>query len=228
MYFNKNIFMNIRHAVILAGGSGTRLMPLTADRPKALVEIDGIPLIERQIKWLRSNGIKEIHLSCSAKWLDAFRAHLSSRVKYYPEPEPRDTGGGLKIVLDKAHINERFLLCNVDDINDIKLAEMAKIPDNVMALHKFRCPFGVPKTNSEFIIDFLQKPETDFWINEGIYLLEPSIAGMLTEKCNLERDVFPILAAAHKLRFYKHEGFWHTVNTVKDVTEFRKIVENKD
>ena len=221
-------YASIRHAVVLAGGSGTRLMPLTADRPKALVEVDGVPLIERQIKWLKSNGIQEIHLSCSEKWLDTFRERLGNSVKYYPEPEPRDTGGGLKIVLDETKLKERFLLCNVDDLNDIDLQTMGKIPENVMALHKFRCPFGVPKTNTEFIIDFLQKPETDFWINEGIYILEPYIAGMLTEKCNLERDVFPILAAAHKLRFYKHEGFWHTVNTVKDVTEFRKILENKD
>lgn len=228
----------IKHAVILAGGSGTRLMPLTQDRPKALVEVDGLSLIERQINWLRSNGIEKIHVSCSQRWVEMIRQKLGSEtdasggkastVFYYPEIEAADTGGGLKIVLDNVDINERFVLCNVDDLNDIELSEMEKLPGNVMALHRFRCQFGVPKTNGEFIVDFLQKPETDFWVNEGVYIFEPSIKNLLSEKCNMEREVFPKLASSKHLRFYRHEGFWHTVNTVKDVTEFRRIMENRD
>ncbi len=237
----------LKHAIILAGGSGTRLMPLTQDRPKALVEVDGLTLIEHQIKWLRSNGIENIHISCSQKWLEMIKQKLGEgidavndakrpstqgikafTVKYYPETEAADTGGGLKIVLDNANINERFLLCNVDDLNDIDISEMEKVQGNVMSLHRFRSQFGVPKTNGEFIIDFLQKPETDFWVNEGVYIFEPGIKEMLTEKCNMEREVFPKLAASHKLRFYRHKGFWHTVNTVKDVTEFKKIIDDRD
>ncbi len=236
----------IKDAVILAGGSGTRLMPLTQDRPKALVEVDGLTLIERQINWLHSNGIENIHVSCSQRWLEMIKQKLGGTgasqrreasihtgvkalsVNYYPEAEAADTGGGLKLVLDNTNIKERFVLCNVDDLTDIEISEMEKLPGNVMSLHRFRCQFGVPKTNGEFIIDFIQKPETDFWVNEGVYLFDPSIRELLKEKCNMEREVFPKLAASKQLRFYRHEGFWHTVNTVKDVTEFRKIMEKRD
>ena len=93
-------------AIILAGGRGERLMPLTADRPKCLVEVAGQPLIAHQLRWLAANGATQVVVSCGYHWqrIEAFVADGSAfglQVTYAVEDTPLGRGGGLRKALER-------------------------------------------------------------------------------------------------------------------------------
>ena len=203
-------------AIILCGGLGTRLRPLTNDKHKALVEIGGKPIIEWQLKWLKKYGIerKDVILACGYKH-EKLKDYFEDSVKYSIEKEPLGTGGALKQALNLVK-SEEFLVFNVDDLNNVNLDELKKLGSNSICVTRPRSPFGVVEIDGNKIVRFVEKPLLNVWVSMGIYLLNKDINNFLPEKGSLEREVFPKL----ELKAYKHEGYWYTINTVKQAQEF--------
>ncbi len=204
----------ITEAVLLCGGKGTRLRPLTENVPKALIEYRGKTLLEWQIEWLMKNGVKRIILATGfmSEKIEEFVKTLGYEAEILVSREygPAGTAGALRLAMDFVH-NSRVIVANVDCLNDIDLRELSD-HGNVMCLAQARLPFGVVITEVDIVRKFDEKPLLeDVWINSGIYILERNLD--LPEKGSLEYDVFPnILMHAHR-----HKSFWKAVDTLKDI-----------
>lgn len=207
----------IKDAVILCGGKGKRLGKIGEELPKALVPINGKPIIDYQIEWLKNYGVSNIVLACGYKW-EKLKEHLGDSVKYAVEETLLGTGGAIKNALKHVEGNDFFCL-NVDDLTDIDLNKLKELGSNAICLCKYRCPAGVVKTENGIVTKFEEKAVLEnVWVSCGVYILSKSIE--FPEKGSVEYDVFPKIT----LKAFKHEGRWVTVNTQKELEEAEKTL----
>lgn len=215
--------------IILAGGKGERLMPLTADRPKCLVEVAGRTLIEHQLGWLSSNGIGRVIVSCGYKWqriqlLVGDGAGFGLHVEYAVEETPLGRGGGLRKglgLLDAS--NEPVLACNGDVLTSLPLAGMVRkhLRSGALAtllLVPFVSEHGVVDVgDDDRITGFREKPNLPYWLSGGVYVVSPQVRKLLPARGDHETTTWPRLAKAGQLRGYRYRGLWQPVDSVKDV-----------
>ena len=218
-------------AIVLVGGRGTRLRPLTLDTPKPLLPIANKPFLERQLDWLAEFGIDHVVLSMG--YLpDAFEAHFDGstyrgmQISYAVEEEPLGTAGG--VAYAAAGSEERFVVCNGDVLTDLDLAEMVSFHDKNQAeaticLSEVEDPsaFGVVPTREDgSVIAFVEKPPADRapsrWINAGTYVLEPSFLERIPPRLNvsIERETFPkVIEEPDRLFGFQSTGYWLDIGT---------------
>ncbi len=217
-------------ALILAGGEGTRLRPLTSTVPKPVVSLAGRPFITFMLEWLRSHGVDEAILSCGfmaegvREVLGDGRA-LGVTLRYVEEPEPLGTGGALKFAQERLH--DRFLMLNGDVLTDIDLtAQLAQHERTgaraTLALIGVDDPsaYGLVRRRADLSVsEFLEKPNADEidtnLVNAGAYVLERSVLDEIAPagtRSSIERDVFPRLVN-HGLYGYEASGYWLDIGT---------------
>lgn len=213
--------MKTKEIVILAGGMGKRLRPLTDNIPKCLVPVNGKPLLEIQRDYLKSQGIEKIILACGHLW-EKIREMYGDEFVYSVESEPLGTGGAIKKALEHVEGNDFFVI-NSDEYCDVDLKKVEKVGSNAIVLSKFKCRFGLVDTKGSLITGFRQYPVLPYWANMGLYLLNKKIP--LPEKGAIETETFPKLALDGKLKAYKHEGIWFTVNTIKELEELENFLK---
>ena len=221
-------------AVILAGGYGKRLRPLTIDKPKPLVEIAGKPILLWQIEWLKKYNIDEIVLLVGYL-RDKIIEYIGSgrkfdvKVTYVVEDEPLGTGGALKNAEPVLRNEEKFLVLNGDIITNLDpLKLLANVNENIVvsiAAVPLRSPYGILSIDEKgYIIRFEEKPIIEnYWINAGVYAMTPKIFEYLPDKGDIERTTFPKLASEKRLIAIKYTGvLWRSIDTYKDVEEAGK------
>ena len=217
-------------ALILAGGEGTRLRPLTTTMPKPVVPLANQPFITFMIEWLRGHGVDDVILSCGFL-ADGVRRVLGDgeglgvRLRYVEEPTPLGTGGALRFAGDL--LEERFLMLNGDVLSDIDLsAQLAQHQRTgaraTIALFGVEDPsaYGLVRCNpDQSVSEFLEKPSPDEidsnLINAGAYILERSVLGAMAppgENISVERDVFPALVGEGLFGFVA-DGYWLDIGT---------------
>lgn len=211
--------------IILAGGLGTRLRPVTYETPKPLLTVKKKPIINHLIELFRKYGVKEIGILISRqheadfkRWRKAWENDLPVKdITIFFEEKPRGTFGGLEKL--KGWIeSEPFVLSNGDELKDFNLKELidfhnAHKPTGTIALVEVPDPqeYGVPVLEGHRITDFLEKPNPapSKFISSGLYILEPEIlkyADFSKEVLMIEKDIFPKVAVAGKLHGYKMIG----------------------
>ncbi len=220
-------------AVILAGGYGKRLRPLTEEVPKPLVEVAGKPIIIWQIEWLKKYGIRDFII------LVGYLRHriierlgsgqsLGVRVAYVVEDEPLGTGGALKNAEHLLRGEEVFLVLNGDiitDLNPMRLVEeleKRRGAVGAIAAIPLRCPYGLLEITEEGLVKgFREKPILrEYWVNAGVYALRSEILDYLPRKGDIERTAFPKLASEGRLIAVKYlDVYWRSIDTFKDVEE---------
>jgi NDP-sugar pyrophosphorylase family protein len=219
------------YALIIAGGEGERLRPLTDDRPKNMVPVAGRPIVERQLEWLRENGVSDAVFLCGYR-ADVLQAHVDDgssfgvRVRYSVETEPLGRGGALKQGFALVPEAEGTIIaCNGDILTDQALAGIiaahaARGASATVMLTPLKSPYGVADIEDDGrITSFREKPVLPYWINAGIYVLSRSFFASLPEVGDHEIETFPALAAEGKLFGYKSEAYWRPVDSIKDVSE---------
>lgn len=214
---------SLRTAVILAGGLGTKLRPITYEIPKPLIPIRGQPILKWQIQLLRSLGIDDIKVILTHQ-LDKIKKSIGDDVEYICDEKPLGTGGALNKIKNK--INSTFLVLNVDTLLHPK--------PNIVGMYNFHQDRGtatilvnlkqqaegygtIKVSDDNRVTDFIEKPDKSkaSLISTGLYIFEPSIFDYLTKKCSLEKDVFPKLAKEGKLYGYFFNGESYDVGTMK-------------
>lgn len=215
-------------AVILAGGKGTRLYPVTKEIPKPLLPIQKKPIINYLIDLFYSQGIKDIAVLISKDFREDFdwwqrRYFPKNNIKLVEEKEPLGTFGGLCFLKDWLS-NDSFFLTNGDELKRIDLKKMAdfhqklKTPATI-ALVKVPDPqhYGVVICKNGKVEQFLEKPKNppSKYINSGLYLLCPEIFEYHTgpKFLMIEKDIFPKLAQENKLAGFKFNGSWTDCGT---------------
>lgn len=216
-------------AIILAGGRGKRLKPVTDYVPKPLVPIKNIPIIEWQIKYLKKFGIKEV-IICTGYKADMIESYLNMKklgikIKFSIEKSPLGTGGAIK----KAGkmINEKsFFVINGDTITNIDLRKLTSKKNSIAAI-ELRTKYGILEVESDKIINFKEKKEIpDTWMNAGIYHLQKEIIKKLPVKGDIEKTVFPDYAKKGLLDTIKFKNVeWFSVDSFKDMEECSVKVE---
>ena len=216
-------------AIILAGGRGKRLRPITDYVPKPLVPIKNIPIIEWQLKYLKKFGIDEV-IICTGYKQEMIENHLNMKdigikIKFSIEKSPLGTGGAIKkagkMIKDKS-----FFVINGDTITNIDLKKLAT-KKNVIAAIELRTKYGILETDNGKIINFKEKKEiSDTWMNAGIYHLEKEILKELPNKGDIEKTVFPDYAKKGILNISKFKNAkWYSVDSFKDMEECALEVE---
>ncbi len=181
-------------AVILAGGQGTRLKPITDYIPKPLIPINNTPILEWQIRYLKKFGINDI-IICTGYKTDQIENFLNKKdlgvkVRFSIEKTPLGTGGALKKIAPL--IKEKsFLVFNGDTITNINLKKMLA-KTNSIAVIELRTKFGIIETADGKVKKFIEKKEiANVWMNAGIYHLDKKILKDLPIKGNIESTTFP-------------------------------------
>jgi len=213
-------------AVILVGGEGTRLRPLTYGTPKPMVPLFGVPFLERMLVRLRDAGVD--HAILAAGYMpraieDAFGdgSRLGMRLTYVVESSPLGTAGAIKNVAD--YIEDTFFVLNGDVLTSLDLRAMVAFHrerGGVGVLHAIRVDdpsaFGcIVRDDEKRIGSFVEKPRRDEAptneVNAGTYLLEPSVLDAIPAGRNvsIERETFPtLLAAGERLYSYVTNDYW--------------------
>jgi NDP-sugar pyrophosphorylase family protein len=224
-------------AVILSGGYGKRLRPLTEKIPKSLIEINGKPIIVHQIEWLKNQGINRFlilagYLADKIVELLGDGGRLDVEIEYSLEKEPLGTGGAIKNASDILVKEDKFLLVNGDIITNINIFTMIEALDEeyigILSTVPLQSPYGIIDFDSEGrIIRFREKPILeDRWINAGIYLLRNEILGYLPDRGDIEKTTFPELAKMGKLKVVKYMGvFWRSIDSIKDIEYVSKMMK---
>jgi len=215
------------HAVVLVGGFGTRLRPLTATIPKAMLPVAHVPLLVRLIGQLERGGVDRVTLALGflpEPFVEAFPDGRCGdvRLDYAIEPEPLDTAGAIRFAAEHAAIDETFVVANGDVLTDLSIADLvathrAAAAEATIHLIGVEDPsaFGVVERGADGrILRFVEKPppgtEPSNLINAGTYVLEPSVLARipLGERSSIERDTFP--AVARDGRFYSlaTDDYW--------------------
>jgi NDP-sugar pyrophosphorylase family protein len=213
-------------AIILAGGKAERLGDAAAGRPKALVPIAGQPLAAYQIRALAQAGVDRVLVSCAAGQSEDFREELDGLgVEIVPveEAEPLGRGGGLRNAARELRKPGDVFALNGDELLDVDLsAFLARHRKTAAAativVAPLQSPFGVVELGDDDIVTgFQEAPRLPHWVSCGVYVLGEEALQRLPERGDHERTTFPELADEGKLRAFRHEGLWLTVNTPKDL-----------
>ena len=216
-------------AVILAGGQGARLKPITDYIPKPLIPINNISILEWQIRYLKKFGINDI-IICTGYKTDQIENFLNKRdlgvkVRFSIEKTPLGTGGALKKIAPL--IKEKsFLVFNGDIITNINLKKMLAKTNSIAAI-ELRTKFGIIETADGKVKKFIEKKEiANVWMNAGIYHLDKKILKDLPIKGNIESTTFPKYARSGKLNFIKFKNVkWYSIDSYKDIEDCSKEVE---
>lgn len=224
-----------RQAVVLAGGEATRLRPYTDDRPKPLVEVAGKTIFERQVEWLAAGGVENVVVACGYR-ADVFEKFVEDTplpltVRIVREETKLGRGGGLKFgAAALPYPEERWLGLNGDVLTDAPVAEMiarhaATGAAATVAVAQYKCPYGVLQiADDDAVESFVEGPLLPYWINAGIYVLDPSVTEMLPDVGDHEDTTFPQLAKENRLFAYHIRGRWRGIDTVKDMMEASKAL----
>ncbi|MGK2949658.1 MAG: sugar phosphate nucleotidyltransferase [Acidimicrobiales bacterium] len=219
-------------AVVLVGGFGTRLRPLTLTTPKQMLPVGHRPMVEHVLAHLHAHGVDRAALALGYRpdaFVDAYPDGRCAGVElhYAIEPEPRDTAGAIRFAALDAGIGERLLVVNGDILTDLDIGQLvgaheASGAEGTIALHRVDDPsaFGVVPTEADGrVTAFIEKPPrheapTDL-INAGTYVLEPSVLQRIGADVavNVERVTFPAMVADRSLYAFDGDTYWIDAGT---------------
>jgi mannose-1-phosphate guanylyltransferase len=216
-------------AVILVGGEGTRLRPLTSTVPKPVVPLVDRPFIAYMLDWLRGHGVDDVVMSCGFLAAGVHNvlgdgSAYGVRLRYVEEPRPLGTGGAVKFA--ESLLDERFLMLNGDVLTDLDLgAQLAQHERTrargTLALIGVEDPsaYGLVRLNQDGSVrEFLEKPSADRidtnLISAGAYVLEREVLSLIPPdtEFSIERQVFPRLVG-DGLYGFAGEGYWLDIGT---------------
>ena len=225
--------------MVLSGGEGIRLRPITADLPKGLVKVGGKPLLQWVVEWLKANGTSNIVMGVAYlkdQITDFFGdgARFGVNIQYSVHTVPGGTGEGFRLAINRYVDDQTFFALNGDQITDLKLktllAEHRKndVLSTIAVVHP-RLPFGLVKIDkSGYCRGFLEKPLLkDLNISTGIYVFEREIVKHLPRTGDLERTTFPKLSRIGKVAAFRHNGSFITINSLRELEDAEKQLGNR-
>ena len=217
-------------AVLLVGGAGTRLRPLTYVVPKCLLPVGGKPLLERTMNYLSGHGFTE-YVLCVAylkrQIMDAFGdgSKLGFKIEYAEADSPLGTAGQLKTAA--RFLNGTFLAMNGDIVTNLNVSELVATHRRArgvatIALKEFgvKIPYGhITLDGTGRVTGFEEKPTLSYKANAGVYVMEPRLLEEIPtgRSASLETDVFPrLIAKGEAIHSYYESAYWSDVGSMAD------------
>ena len=232
------------HALILAGGKGERLRPLTDAVPKPMVKLNGRPILWHQVDQLREAGVTDVvflvgYLGEMVADYFGDGSAFGIRAHYSRERTPLGRGGALKqgMAMLSGGV-EPVIATNGDVVTDADLADLLADYQRRRAINPTHCasiltvpmtsPYGIVDTDGTGLVSgFREKAMLPHAINGGVYVLSPDIQDLLPEVGDHEVTTFPALAAAGRMSAVPSDRFWRSVDSLKDLREAAEHLESK-
>jgi len=225
-------------AVIMAGGEGTRLLPLTKDIPKPMLKIGGKPIMEYNVDLLKSYGIS--HVTLSVKYLKELieeyyqdGASKELEISYITEDRPLGTIGAVKQI-EEFH-NNYVLVMNSDLLTNINLEQMfdelvSSEADMVVATvdYKVQIPYGIVESDGSRIKALVEKPTYTYYSNAGIYMFKKEIIEMIPDNSHFNATdlLEKLLENNHKVTHFPINSYWLDIGKHHDFEKAQKDVKN--
>ncbi len=223
--------------VVLCGGRGIRMYPATEHMPKPLIEVGGKPILWHIMNQYSKHGHNDFILLLGFKG-EMIRDYFSKKENIAPEWNITflDTGlesrKGDRIRMAKDSIKgDKFLLAYGDDLCDVDINSVIKMHEENSKKVTFTgvrlvSNFGVLEMDENNVIrGFKEKPVLDHWISGGYLVMNKEVIDSIKPGMD-ETDAFDVLSKEGQVQAYKHEGFWKTMNTIKDVQELNDMWNN--
>jgi NDP-sugar pyrophosphorylase family protein len=213
-------------AIVLAGGKAERLGDAASGRPKALVEVAGAPLAAYQVSRLARAGVTRVIVSCGVDQGQLFEqelAGLGAEIVTAEEPERLGRGGGIKFAARLRQESGDIYALNGDELVAVDFAALLDEHRRAGALATIavaqpKSQFGVVDLDDDGVVHgFREGGKVPYWVNCGNYVLSEEAVARFPDKGDHESTTFPELAAEGRLRAYRHDGLWLTVNTPKEL-----------
>ncbi|HEY7603195.1 MAG TPA: nucleotidyltransferase family protein [Gaiellaceae bacterium] len=220
-------------AIVLAGGKAERMGDATGGRPKALVDVAGKPLLAYQVGRLANAGVRRVIVSCAAGQGEDFREELGElgvEIVCAEEPERLGRGGGIKFAAQARAEHGDVYALNADELVDVDFAALLSrhretAAAATVAIARPRSRFAVVELGDGDIVEgFTETGHDPYWVNCGIYVLSEETIDRFPDVGDHESTTFPELVAEGRLRAYRHEGLWLTVNTPKELRRAKEHV----
>lgn len=216
-------------ALVLAGGEGTRLRPLTHTVPKPVMPLAGRPFLTFMLDWLRTHDVDDVLLSCGflAHAVEDVLGdeHAGMRLRYVHEDEPLGTAGPIRLAADEGLLEDRLFILNGDVLTDMDLTaqlafheEKGAVATLALIAVEETASYGVvPTAEDGAVEEFLEKspgPAPTNRINAGAYVIEREVVERIPagRAVSFEREVFPQLVG-HGLYGFMSEGYWIDIGT---------------
>ena len=219
-------------AIVLVGGEGTRLRPLTESTPKPALTLVDRPFLAYMVEWLARHGVSEVVLACGflpdvlREALTGEEERAGARIRYVAEPAPLGTAGAIRFAAEELgeDLDDRFLALNGDVLTDLDLSALVRAHEErgaaaTVGLHPVEeaAAYGLVRNGPDGeVLDFVEKSgeRTSGEINAGMYVLERAVLDLIppAENVSIEREVFPRLVGKglHGLRL---DGYWMDIGT---------------
>ena len=224
--------------VIMAGGRGKRLMPLTSNLPKPMLPIGGRPMLHHLINRARSEGFRNVYISVNylaEKIVDYFGdgSEMGVSIRYIKEDKPLGTAGSLSLLPSEVR-GKNCVVCNGDIMTDVSLAELANQAqvnksDGLMSVKSqvWESPYGVVHCKGNVIVGIEEKPVRNDLVNAGIYVVGPRMIDLLKRDTHVDMtDLFlEALSIGLRVNSYEIEEAWRDVGRhsdyrlVKDISD---------
>jgi NDP-sugar pyrophosphorylase family protein len=221
-------------AIILAGGKAERLGDAAGGRPKALVEVAGKPLAAYQVGRLARAGVTRVIFACAdgqgALFVEELQG-LGAEIVAAEEPERLGRGGGIKFAARLRQERGDVFALNGDELVDVDFsgllaAHRAGGALATIAVARPKSQFGLVEVDDDDNVrGFEEAGRVPYWVNCGNYVLAEEAIERFPDRGDHESNAFPELAAEGKLRAFRHEGLWLTVNTPKELRVAHEHVE---
>ena len=231
------------YALIIAGGQGERLKPLTDNLPKPMVRVADKPILAHQVAWLKTAGVTDVVFLAGYRW-QSIKDHFGDgrafgvRAHYSLEDSPLGRGGAIRKGISLVPETEQTMVVLNGDVITRQcldaLLQRHQVCKNADPEHlatimvtPMVSPYGlVDMDDSDRVVGFREKVQMPHWINAGVYVLERGILPDLPEVGDHENDAFPRLAAAGRISAFKTTEFWRSVDSFKDLREAEEFLNS--
>lgn len=234
--------------MILCGGFGKRLRPLTEKVPKPLVEIkydysileghDTYTILDKQLFDFKNAGVDRVLLLTgflSEKIEERYGNNFNGMgIEYVIEDEPLGTLNAIRLGMEHINNKEQCVIRNGDVVADLNLKKMIHQGEKSdyplsMFITKMVSPYGIVEVSGDKLVSFKEKPVLDYYINGGVYFSNGEIDFGDFEIGDIEKTVFPMMANENQLGYYKEDGlFWMAIDTSKELEQIRKEYQNRE
>ena len=229
------------YALVLAGGKGERLRPLTDRVPKPMAPVAGRPILEYQVEWLKEAGVDNVVFLVGYRW-ESIRSHFGDgssfgvSIAYSIESSPLGRGGAIKQgfpFVDGG--DEPVVVTNGDVITRQPLGEIIDSHRNSPARNNGACatlltvpmisPYGIVDMDDEGgVVGFREKVELPHWINGGVYVIDKEVFAEFPDLGDHEVTTFPQMAESGRITAFRTRSYWTSIDSFKDLREAEDFV----
>lgn len=224
--------------MILCGGFGKRLRPVTEKIPKPLVEIkEDYAILDKQLFDFKNAGISEVYLLAGflhEKIKERYgEEYKGIKINYVIESEPLGTLNAIRLGMEQVTGEKQIVIRNGDIVSDLNIKKMIEEGEKsdyevTMFVTKMQSPYGIVDLSGDRITSFKEKPLLDYYINGGVYFSKGLFDFGEFKTGDIEKTLFPLLAKENKLGYYKENNiFWMAIDTNKELETVQKEYENK-